>query len=283
QEFAVTEAEDEPESLVDIVKAKALAVVTAAAKIRALINRGANFLSSIQSTAEFWSGYVKGIGQQVSNLKSVMKNINNKGKYERQSSGEQSAVDIAQATQSRAKIDEAALKLSESASPEELTDGAVALLEAVEDAVTDSDAIFVFEQLARVDDDSVTGQLIRQLAVIAMVRAAIDYQPASHNDAQNTLNRVCDALDAEIIAVGDAGEDELYQALTALRHSVTTNLTRKGADLARLQNYNFNRAMPSLVLAQRLYHDSGRETELTQEVKPIHPAFMPANFEALNR
>ena len=55
----------------------------------------------------------------------------------------------------------------------------------------------------------------------------------------------------------------------------------RGADLSVIASFSFSAYLPSLVLANRIYRDPGREPDLTQQINPIHPAFCPQVFQAL--
>jgi prophage DNA circulation protein len=125
--------------------------------------------------------------------------------------------------------------------------------------------------------------LLRRAALGELSRAAVSYVPASYDDAISVRTTVADALDAEILIAGDAGDDASFGALRELRQAVVDALTSAGSDLAALQDFQFGASTPSLALAQRLYQNAGRSDELISEASPIHPAFMPTRFRALAR
>lgn len=125
--------------------------------------------------------------------------------------------------------------------------------------------------------------LLRRCALGALARAAIAYVPSSYDDSLTVRNLVADAIDAEIVVAGDAGDDASFAALRELRQTIVDALTAVGRDLAALQNFQFGSGLPSLALAQRLYQDAGRSDELVSEANPIHPAFMPTRIRALAR
>ena len=124
--------------------------------------------------------------------------------------------------------------------------------------------------------------LIRRTAVICMAESTAKRAYVSYDDALNTRTIVCQYLDKELKVAGDQGLDDTYNALMNLRISVAQDLTRRGADLAKIELITASASLPSLVWAQRLYQDSGREKELVKSANPIHPAFMPINFRALS-
>ena len=122
----------------------------------------------------------------------------------------------------------------------------------------------------------------RRAALISLARAAAAYQPISYQDAQATMNAVTAALDVEITAAGDAGEDQTYQTFRALRVAVVTDLTARGATLPQVVTQTFGAPLPSLVVAQILYKDASRSDQITLEANPPHPAFCPVSMQVLS-
>lgn len=123
--------------------------------------------------------------------------------------------------------------------------------------------------------------LFRRYALAQLATTLTTYQPASQNDANAVLAQATGLLDNEITIAGDAGDDQTYQALRALRQSVVADMAARGANLAVIATFNFQAALPSLVLANRIYRDPTREPGLAQQINPIHPAFCPTTFQAL--
>jgi prophage DNA circulation protein len=128
---------------------------------------------------------------------------------------------------------------------------------------------------------SATGNICRRTAVIALARAAQNYQPSSYNDAANVRTQVCALIDNEVTVAGDNGEDATLGALRSLRAAVIEDLTARGADLAQIETFTFKASLPALTLAQRLYRDPSRGDELVTQADPPHPSFMPVSFQAL--
>lgn len=126
-----------------------------------------------------------------------------------------------------------------------------------------------------------TAALLRRYALAQLAVTLTTYQPSSQQDAATVLSNALDLYDAEIDVAGDAGDDDSYAALRALRQAVYADLNERGADLANEADYSFNSSLPSLVLAQRLYQDPSREAQLVRQIDPIHPAFCPTAFKAL--
>lgn len=127
-----------------------------------------------------------------------------------------------------------------------------------------------------------TADLFRRAAAGAVAIAGSQYQPQSSDDAAGVRAQVLDVLDAEITIAGDQLEDGVYTSLRTLRAQAVQDLNARGASLPTLVTVEVARSMPALALAQRLYRDASRSDELIARVVPIHPAFMPRTFTALN-
>lgn len=124
---------------------------------------------------------------------------------------------------------------------------------------------------------------LRRVAIAALAQAAADYQPFSQEDAARVQTDVVGILDSEILIAGDSGDDASYDALRQLRKAVVSDLQARGGNLAQMGAFSFNASQPALALANRIYRDPARAGELVRQVNPIHPAFMPPQFEALSK
>ena len=122
----------------------------------------------------------------------------------------------------------------------------------------------------------------RRAALVSLARASATYQPVSYDDAATLRASVAAALDVEITAAGDAGEDDTYAALKTLRAAVVRDLTVRGASLPTVVTVNLALNLPSLTIAQRLYRDASRSDQIAGEAQAIHPAFCPLSFQALS-
>ena len=137
------------------------------------------------------------------------------------------------------------------------------------------------EAMGAIQDASAA--LFRRYAIAQVAVTSGTYQPSSRDDANAVLASTVALIDGEIETAGNTGDDASYEALRALRQSVVADLTARGADLAAVGTFRLQAALPSLVLAQRLYRDPSREPGLVQQIAPIHPAFCPTSFSALAR
>lgn len=127
-----------------------------------------------------------------------------------------------------------------------------------------------------------TATLCRQAALLSLARACGDWQPSSAEDAQAMRFKVGTLLDDEAVTAADNGNDASFQALRSLRAQVLQDLADRGARMPDMVTVTRNAPLPALVLAQQLYADGSRAPDLIRRADPIHPAFMPTDFEALS-
>jgi prophage DNA circulation protein len=165
-------------------------------------------------------------------------------------------------------------------------------------AVDPADGVRLLSNLADFNPNSVTsssvvgtsmatmqdacGDVFRRAAVVALCRAAANYQPSSTVDAVNLRNTVTQLLDAEILIAGNQGEDNTFTALRSLRAAVVQDLQERAAGLPGTITVTIPSSLPAPVLALRLYQDPTRAAELVTESDAPHPAFLPPGFTALS-
>jgi prophage DNA circulation protein len=165
-------------------------------------------------------------------------------------------------------------------------------------AIDPADGVRLLSNLASFEPDAVTsssvvgasmatmqdacGDVFRRAAVVALCRAAANYQPASTTDAANLQTTVTTLLDAEILVAGNQGEDNTFTALRALRAAVVQDLQTRAAGVPGTIVVSVPAALPAPALAQRLYRDPTRADELVTESGAPHPAFLAPGFVALS-
>jgi prophage DNA circulation protein len=123
--------------------------------------------------------------------------------------------------------------------------------------------------------------LCRRMALVSLARSSAAYQPVSYQDAAGRREALAALFDAEITAAGDAGEDDAYTALKALRAAVIADLTARGASLPQVVTAAFRASLPALMIAQMLYRDASRSDEITREAGSPHPGACPLSFQVL--
>lgn len=127
--------------------------------------------------------------------------------------------------------------------------------------------------VGQVQSASVALCLYSTLAELANAAAAYNF--TSYNQAAAVSSQVASALSAGILVAGDAGADDVCQALRVLRAAVVQYLADIGAVLAPLRTVTFRSPLPALTIAQRLYRDGTRSDGLIRATVPWHPAFLP--------
>ncbi len=126
-----------------------------------------------------------------------------------------------------------------------------------------------------------TAALCRRATLLSIALACSGWQPTSYDDAEALRTLVGPLLDDEALIAADAGDDQTYQALRALRIQVLTDLANRASQLPHLITVQRNLPIPALLLAQQLYTDASRAPDLMQRADAVHPAFMPTTFMAL--
>jgi prophage DNA circulation protein len=121
----------------------------------------------------------------------------------------------------------------------------------------------------------------RRVALTSLAQAAASYRPVSYEDALSVREAVSGAIETEMVAAGDAGDDDAYAALRLLRLAVWQDLTTRGATLPQVVTVTLPAPMPALTVAQRLYRDASRSDEVTAAANVPHPAFLPTTMQVL--
>lgn len=127
-----------------------------------------------------------------------------------------------------------------------------------------------------------TAQICCWMAFTSIALACASWQPTSAEEAENLRLRVATLLDNAATEAADAGLDDMWRALRSLRVQVTTDLSQRASQLPDQITVTRNAPVPALVLGQQLYADASRAPDLIRRADPIHPAFMPTQFEALS-
>ncbi|HDL7427108.1 TPA: DNA circularization protein [Yersinia enterocolitica] len=293
-------------------------VATFIATVKGEIRSVTQTIRTLKSTAAFWVNMVNSTTSEATNLGNVLRSTLGRDRYGRYNhgtvGGSVSGATTSVSTQSdttnlsalvaqkmavsvegRASLVAATDALTEAATVEGHANAALAVVNAIlSSGASTLDLIRMMQELTSINDDTFrpnpsdnsTAEASYQLVIVlcagAMVFAASQYQPESYDDAVDILTRVCDVVDDAALSAADSGNDEVYQALMELRGSIVTLLQQTGANLSRVEIVNFNRSLPALNLANRLYQDARRGDALVKMAAPVHPAFMPIRFKALN-
>lgn len=316
--FAITGATDAVSTVkTSWLSTTTTAIARVIAEINGDLRSVSQAIKTLKSTTQFWTNMVTNTINQATNLGNVLKSTFGSSRYGRYSTGSVGgnasgtstsarntadtddykalvATKMAEAVQNRAEVTTAIDTLLASTDIESYAANVSAVITAMLGSVSGgADLINALENIAGFADttyredthDSTVATdaqiFINALTASAMAYAASLYTPANYDEASNLTRRVCDVMDAAILSVADAGYDDLYAEMTTLRTNFVTSMTVNGANLASVQTVAFNRPLPALTIANRLYQDADRTESLVKMADPIHPAFMPTSFKAL--
>jgi hypothetical protein len=99
-------------------------------------------------------------------------------------------------------------------------------------------------------------------------------------DAMRVL--LIDAFAVMEETAADDMDQMTFQALVRLQSAIMFYLIEEARPLPMMLNFQFGMAMPTLIIAYRLYADASRADELRNENKVVHPAFMRPTGRALS-
>ena len=115
---------------------------------------------------------------------------------------------------------------------------------------------------------------------VANIYANTDF--TSSNAAAAARTTLLALINAQVFAAAAAANDPLYQAWLALSGLANADLIARITQLPSLTRYSLPASVPACVLAQSLYQDATRATQLVLLNDMPHPAFMPAAGVALS-
>ncbi len=296
----------------------AKAVAGFIATVKGEMRSATQAIKTLKNTAAFWGRMVTSTANEASNLGNALRSTFGSKRYGRyhhgtvggSSSGATQTVNLtsdtadlallvsqrlALAVEGQSAVNFAVNDLLDANSIDAHASKLLALVNALQNSgVSILDVIRMMEILATMQDDTfraneseaavadASHQLMATLCAGGMVYAAEQYQPESYDDAVTILGRVCEVIDNRALAAADSGNDDVYRSLMLMRESIVLRLQQAGANLSRVGDVSFTRALPALMLANRLYQDASRAEALVKMANPIHPAFMPIRFKALN-
>lgn len=136
--------------------------------------------------------------------------------------------------------------------------------------------------------------LVRNTAILNAAKTAVRIDYGSYDSAMATMNKIVEALEAQLLKLGndaaDDGYDDFgvtvsdpysYQALESLRPIFVEAMKGIGEGLAKIVSYSVPPDVtPSLLIAYDLYEDLDREAEIIQRNTPLvkHPGFLPSGY-----
>ncbi len=131
---------------------------------------------------------------------------------------------------------------------------------------------------ARTQERACQGALVRlacQLAGVEAARASSAMTFESYDEATAVRTELCDRLDDLMTAAADAGDDNAYGALQAVRLAAAADITGRGGSLAKLTTLVLPTAQPALLVAYRLYGDPAMGDDIAARNNVANPGFVP--------
>ena len=130
-------------------------------------------------------------------------------------------------------------------------------------------------QIAMATNAQAITNLVQGSAVTAMAQIyAITDWPNS-GVALAARDQLLSMMDTQIVAADLLNQAQSVMAWQALKTAAYQDLTTRAAQAPSLTAYQVAGALPSLVLAHKLYQDATRADELVGMTGAIHPGFMP--------
>ncbi len=117
-------------------------------------------------------------------------------------------------------------------------------------------------------------------AALAQVYGSIDWPYAGAAD--DARAQLLGLLDAQAEAAATAGQDDLFRAWGAITQLAMADMIARAQGLPTLGSYSTAEPLPSVVLAQLLYLDPTRASEIEDLNDVPQPLFMPVNGLALS-
>lgn len=123
--------------------------------------------------------------------------------------------------------------------------------------------------------------LVGAAATLAVAQIYANTTFTSSNAAANARTTLLALIDAQVMAAAAAQQDRLYQAWLALAGQAGADLLARIQQLPAMATYSFTSGLPACVIAQALYQDGTRATELQQMNDVPHPGFLRPQGVAL--
>ena len=105
----------------------------------------------------------------------------------------------------------------------------------------------------------------------------------SRQDVDDLLYAIQEPFAKAEEVAADSMDNMSYRNLVSLRAAIVNHLVSTARPLPSMVSYWFGKALPSLVIAQKLYGDASRYDEIRNENKIVHPAFCPNAGQALSQ
>jgi prophage DNA circulation protein len=124
--------------------------------------------------------------------------------------------------------------------------------------------------------------LIAGAATLAVARIYANTDFTSSNAAQAARTLLLGLINDQIQAAAASANNALYQAWVSLAGQISQDLLQRILQLPQLTTYTLPQGVPAVVLAQKLYQDGTRGTQLALLNDCPHPGFLPPTGAALS-
>lgn len=98
-------------------------------------------------------------------------------------------------------------------------------------------------------------------------------------DSADQAHAVRDELVADLSAIAQTADDEVYRAVKALQVALVQHVNAHGNNLPRVKTVQYNNTLPALVIAHQVHGNALRESDLVTRNNLAHPLFIEAGTE----
>lgn len=123
------------------------------------------------------------------------------------------------------------------------------------------------------ENNRASQRLLRRTCIILAANQSASTELTSQTEAEDLKVTIVDRLNTEAENSDDL-TDSAYEDLVDLRGAVVRDLDNRGADLAELITYTPHGMTTTLAIAQRLYGDGSRSTEIEERNNIPHGGFV---------
>jgi prophage DNA circulation protein len=142
------------------------------------------------------------------------------------------------------------------------------------------------QALALAPVSAIAGVIVDAVMLQALVcecRILTDFTFTSRDQVDEYRAALDGGFDAAIDKAADELDQVTMQTLISLRAASMRDLSARALPLPQIIAFAYAKRRPALWIAQRLYADGSRYTELVAENGVVHPLFTPATGRALSR
>jgi prophage DNA circulation protein len=121
-----------------------------------------------------------------------------------------------------------------------------------------------------------------RMALVEEARILAATTFTSRNQIDAYIDQMNESFDCAEVVAADNLDNVAYQALIRLHGAVTNDLSTRAFKLPQLVAVSYNRRLPALYLAQRLYQDASQALSIVQQNDVTHPLFCGTSLQVLS-